>query len=64
MKRFTCTEEKLLHGELCLYEGDSVTLDDDVVEYFCSQGWGTAEGVGAGERTPGAQAVQPKSVSS
>ncbi len=67
MKPFTCTEDELHHGDTVhMRKGDTLTLDDELVAYFCSMGWGTAEGVESAERTPGAQAVeiQPKGTKS
>jgi len=58
MKPFTATgklrhhdpvDDRLIHME----SGDTLQLRDDMVEFFCSHGWGTAPGVTAAEPKPG-----------
>jgi len=60
MKRFLCTEIQLKvknpeTGDLIvMFDGDSLSLPDQLVDMMCGKGWGTSDGVETGERKAGA----------
>ncbi len=60
--RVEITEKKLKDAGYDLVEGDTLTVPEEVGKTWCSRGWckDTEGKVATGERTPGAQAVQPQ----
>lgn len=65
MKKFTCTETILnvqhsaTGATLTMYQGDTLTLPDGMVEAMCHHGWGTSPDFETGDRTPGATDLHP-----
>ena len=65
MKPFTA-KGKLVHHDtvddrmIIMLDGDTLSLRDELVEFFCSHGWGTAPGVETKPAVPGVVTLAPK----
>ena len=56
LRHFDAQEDRMISME----DGDTLQVRDDLAEFFCSHGWGTAPGVETKPAKPGVVTLEVK----